>query len=111
MKGVNYYRLKQVDMDGHSTYSRTVAVTFDDKGRLITVFPNPAKDNLTISFASPQQNIQAQIYTTDGKLVRNELLGNVQRSTVLNVGNLITGTYLLEMIIGNEKKIIKFIKE
>jgi hypothetical protein len=111
VKGVNYYRLKQVDRDGHSSYSRTVAVTFDEKGRLISVFPNPAKDNLTISFASPQQNIQAEIFTTDGKLVRKESLGNVQRSTLLNVSDLITGTYLLEMIFGNEKKIIRFIKE
>ena len=110
-KGVNYYRLKQVDMDGHATYSRTVAVTFDDKGRLITVFPNPAKDNLTVSFASPQQNVSMKILAADGKLVRKESAASVQRSTDMNVKELIPGIYFLEIMTGNEKKVIRFIKE
>jgi hypothetical protein len=110
-KGVNYYRLKQVDMDGHSSYSRTVAVSFDEKGRLITVFPNPAKDKLNLSFASPQQNVLLEIFAADGKLVRKESAGHVQRNAELNVKGLNPGVYFLEIMIGNEKKVIKFIKE
>jgi trimeric autotransporter adhesin len=111
VKGVNYYRLKQVDMDGRSTFSRTIAITFDGKGKLITVFPNPAKDKLNVSFASPQQNVLIQIHTADGKLVRQASVGNVQRNADLNVTGLIPGTYLLKILIGNETQVVKFLKE
>jgi len=98
-------------MNGHSIYSRTVAVTFDEKGKLITVFPNPAKDNLNVSFASPQQNVSFLIHAADGKLVLIESAVTVQRNTDLNVKGLIPGVYFLEIMIGNKKKVIKFIKE
>ncbi len=111
VKGVNYYRLKQVDIDGRITYSRTIAITFDDKGKLMTVYPNPARDNLNISFASPQQNVLIQIHTIDGKLVRQASVGNVQRNADLNVTGLIPGTYLLKILIGNGTQVVKFIKE
>jgi hypothetical protein len=111
MKGVNYYRLKQVDMDGHSSYSRTVAVTFDEKGNLITLFPNPSSDKLNISFASPQQIVLLQIRAADGKLVRMESASNVQRNIDLNINELISGIYFLEIMTGNEKKTIRFFKE
>jgi hypothetical protein len=111
VKGVNYYRLKQVDIDGRSSYSRTIAITFDGKGKLITVFPNPAKDKLNVSFASPQQKVVLQIFAADGKLVRRESMESVQRTTELPVKNLIPGTYMLEIRIGKEKQVLQFIKD
>lgn len=47
LAGVNYYRLRQVDFDGTTDYSKVVAVTLD-KGDLMSIFPNPAKDRINI---------------------------------------------------------------
>lgn len=47
LAGINYYRLRQVDFDGTTDYSKVVAVTLD-KGELMSIFPNPAKDRINI---------------------------------------------------------------
>ena len=44
--GINYYRLKQVDLDGHYTYSPVVAVRFDLG--LLDIYPNPTTGLLYI---------------------------------------------------------------
>ncbi len=43
-KGVNYYRLKQLDHDGASSYSDVVAVALESAGLTQAFYPNPAKD-------------------------------------------------------------------
>ncbi|MBO7593406.1 MAG: T9SS type A sorting domain-containing protein [Salinivirgaceae bacterium] len=51
--GTMYYRLKQTDYDGSSSYSKTVAVTFAakavKKADSFTVYPNPVTDFITIA--------------------------------------------------------------
>ncbi|MCC6541446.1 MAG: T9SS type A sorting domain-containing protein [Flavobacteriales bacterium] len=44
--GLNYYRLKQVDLDGSSTYSEVQAVMVEHEEW--TVYPNPAHDHVSI---------------------------------------------------------------
>ena len=111
VKGVNYYRLKQVDNDGIFSYSRTIAVMFDEKGKLIILFPNPAKDKLTINFSQPQQNISLRIISSDGKEIMKEVVANIQRTYDVAVSKLIPGSYLVEVRIGKEKTVLQFIKE
>lgn len=47
LAGINYYRLRQVDFNGTTDHSKVVAVTLD-KGELMSIFPNPAKDRINI---------------------------------------------------------------
>ena len=43
--GMNYYRLKQTDLDGASTFSKITTVYFDQIGHSqVTIYPNPASD-------------------------------------------------------------------
>lgn len=109
--GVNYYRLKQVDHDGKSSYSRTITVTFDKKGRLMTAYPNPAKSILNIALSKPSDNVIIRIISSDGKLVRIEKVGFVQRNYELSIENLSSGSYILEVISGTDRNIVKFEKE
>lgn len=45
MSAVNYYRLKQVDFDGTSTYSKMIEVRVNiSESPVYTVYPNPATD-------------------------------------------------------------------
>lgn len=51
LSGTNYYRLKQVDADGHFSYSPVQAVSFDsfgEAGMIVQAWPNPVKDLFTI---------------------------------------------------------------
>ncbi|MEZ4806841.1 MAG: T9SS type A sorting domain-containing protein [Flavobacteriales bacterium] len=44
MKGLSYYRLRQVDLDGTWAVSRTEAVVFDGDGP-VHLYPNPVRDD------------------------------------------------------------------
>jgi len=58
--GINYYRLKMMDLNGDFTYSPTRAVSFNDDFEIvISVFPNPSNGLLTLSL--PQQLIASRI--------------------------------------------------
>jgi hypothetical protein len=47
--GNNFYRLKQVDNEGNEFYSTVVEKEVKEEVKAMTVFPNPAKDQFTIS--------------------------------------------------------------
>jgi hypothetical protein len=58
--GVSYYRLKQVDLDGTFTYSKTVKVSSDITSAL-RVYPNPLTNNELWVEASGDQNTDMRI--------------------------------------------------
>ncbi len=50
ISGVSYYRLKQTDFDGQSSYSRIKSITFDGLENIrFTIFPNPTKNVISIT--------------------------------------------------------------
>jgi len=109
--GINYYRLRQVDIDGRSTYSRIISVVFDGKSKLITAFPNPAKDKLTVAFSKPAENVLLRIIASDGKIIMTERLVSVLRNHEMDIDQLAAGAYILEVNSGNSKHNIRFVKE
>ncbi len=44
LNGNNFYRIKQVDVDGKYSYSKTITVTTKNAGYELLVFPNPVKN-------------------------------------------------------------------
>jgi hypothetical protein len=47
-QGMNYYRIRQTDRDGRYSYSKTVALSYHKNEREIVVFPNPAREKITV---------------------------------------------------------------
>ncbi|SFE81501.1 beta strand repeat-containing protein [Thermoflexibacter ruber] len=43
-KGINYYRLKQVDLDGKVNYSKIISLYFSGGEEIFNIFPNPSTD-------------------------------------------------------------------
>jgi hypothetical protein len=46
-EGINYYRLKQVDFDGRTTYSKVLSFEFEDLNG-VQIYPNPVQNELQI---------------------------------------------------------------
>lgn len=90
VKGVNYYRLRQVDADERTTYSRVVAVSFTHE-TAITVFPNPVSGTLYLSNVKPGSIIS--IYGTDGKRV-NRITAQTE-NVQADLGRLSGGIYVV----------------
>lgn len=59
---MNYYRLKQVDKDQNYSYSKIVAVAFDQMNTpSISMCPNPTNGEFTIHFLNPAKVGQAKV--------------------------------------------------
>lgn len=65
--GKNYYRLKQVDLDGSYNYSPIVVVDMLSDVEEISLFPNPATTELSI--ANTQAGDQILIYDAKNQLI------------------------------------------
>ncbi|MEO7048714.1 MAG: choice-of-anchor tandem repeat GloVer-containing protein [Ferruginibacter sp.] len=95
--GINFYRLQMVDIDGKITYSSIIKIVFVGKNEL-QVFPNPAKNTITIS--GLQSKGMIKILAADGKVVK-QLSANAG-SILVDLSTLTKGVYLLQF--NNENK-------
>jgi len=75
----------------------------------IIVYPNPAKDLITVALKDFQTDVIIKIYTIQGQEVNKEL--GVNGTTDIDISNLSSGVYFINII--DNKKIFtkKFIKE
>jgi hypothetical protein len=112
--GWNYYRVKQVDIDGQSSFTNIARVNFADKYSSVVTFPNPVKSTLNIEYYTENAG-QVKWIVIDGKgaVVKQAAFAVQSGSNLqqLNVGSLPAGSYLLRTISNNEVLISKFIKE
>ena len=84
--GVLYYRLRQVDQDGSTTYSAVQAVRWQPQGSAaLTLYPNPATGAATVQLAAgqPAEGSVVCLYTTRGQLVRRQSLSPKSASLML----------------------------
>ena len=81
-----------------------------DINLLVTAYPNPATDFLTLSIGEfDMSNLSFQLYDMQGKLLQNEKITANQTSIVMS--NLVPATYFVKVIQGNKKvKTFKIIK-
>lgn len=97
-QGINFYRLKMVDIDGRFTYSWIVIVQFSDKDQqVVKVFPNPANDNLYINFSNTVPAIfSCRLLDAAGKTVWGNDINTATRNTVpINTAALAEGIYFV----------------
>ena len=73
LKGINFYRIRQVDKDGNFKYSKTVSVKLNFNTTGVSVIANPFHNALTIDFtSSTSQVISARLVDITGKQVAAE---------------------------------------
>jgi len=104
IQGWNYYRLKQIDFDGKSEYSNTVALYFDGENFSIVLYPNPAKGQFTLESFGEAKIFDAAIFNTLGQEIRKVKTGEVN-----HVEDLAAGNYFIKIKADNQiitKKLI-----
>ena len=80
--GVNYYRIKQVDLDGNSKYSVTVVFKLNIVKTDVSVLANPFNNNITVDFLSTHnQVVSTSLFDMAGKQVLSRQLTIAKGST------------------------------
>jgi len=88
LPGINYYRLKQTDINGKYQYSGARLVKLDMAGS-VTVFPNPTHNNVTINGLKAGQLIQ--LHSVSGQLLIEKKAAGAQEN--IDLSGLATGVY------------------
>lgn len=106
--GMNYYRIKSVDMDGQFTYS-SVEQVFVEQTNQISLYPNPVMNTLHVLLNTNADNTLIEIYSIDGQKQLSEYAN--QANHAINVAHLQKGTYMIR--ISNNEKIYtsKFVRQ
>ncbi len=94
--GIYYYRLKQVDFDGRSSYSEIKQVEIQAKGTSLEVFPNPANDYLQIKFDRPSSGQWLIIYDYSGKMVFQKHIEQGMTLDEIQIKDLVKGMYCIK---------------
>ena len=100
LPGISYYRLKQTDFDGTSSYSEVVAVKLTSEATDFRLYPNPAKGNVSLFFASELNgNCKIKLVDISGREVLCKQLLNNSRTadTTLDVSSLQSGIYYVSV--------------
>lgn len=93
-QGKNFYRLKQVDVDGHSTISSIVTILVSQQ-TVISLAPNPASTRLNLSVSQPVSGkLQLTLTTLLGQQVWTTMLAGNTSNTTVNLPALTKGVYV-----------------
>ena len=112
IKGVNYYRLKQVDLDGTFDYSNNIAVRLENQQN-VQVYPNPIEEAAQLYLESDHaSSITILVVDAAGKEVITET-ANLEKGAntlSLSMSEWETGIYYLQIVQPEGTKTIRLIK-
>lgn len=98
-KGLVYYRLKMVDLDGKSQHSPIKIVRMgEEKANVsILVYPNPVANELRVTLPATwhDKKVTIDIITANGVLVKRMVTNNASQTETINVRALTPGSYLV----------------
>ena len=101
-----FYRLKMIDIDRTTTYSKIASVDFDKK-YTVYVYPNPASNKIHMEGIRNYKYMR--ITDVTGKIVYEQ---NVSRgSETINISNLLKGLYIIRLTGNDDQQIVKFLKK
>ncbi|MBI2729580.1 MAG: T9SS type A sorting domain-containing protein [Sphingobacteriales bacterium] len=111
LKGVDvsktiYYRVKQSDIDGKSSYTPVRTVKLSQKQNMIQINPNPFVDNITVKYMSEVSgSMDIRVMNANGQTVvakKSTLVKGFNSTAIYNLGSLARGLYIVEVMINGE---------
>ncbi len=108
--GKVYYRLAMVELNGTRSYSAVAAVTNNDRGMAITVFPNPVQRHFTVRFGKQIIYGQLQLLNGMGGIVYDATIKDeVEKKIDMLV--LVKGFYFLKIQDGEREYVQRIVAE
>lgn len=92
--GPVYYRIRQVDFDGHSVYSEVRAIRIGNGTLTLMVYPNPSRGTTNVAIPSGIGSVDVSVDDVTGKSVQR--FSNLNTSS-LQLTNLKAGMYFIRV--------------
>jgi N-formylglutamate amidohydrolase len=100
LSNLTYYRLKQTDFDGKTTYSPIISIENQKGKNALTVYPNPSKGTFHIVINNKEEGQSiVTLYNMQGQLVFQKEMEQMQNVTDIKIAlpSLSKGTYFLKL--------------
>ena len=98
--GILYYRLRCVDVDGRYTYSavKVVKVGKQSEALKLSVFPNPATNNVQVAVPAQWQNkkVVFDLYAANGNLVKRFTSDQSSQVLTMQLTDIPAGLYVVK---------------
>lgn len=114
LTGNNYYRIKQVDIDGKFSYSKVVTVKYEEAvTNKMVITPNPVRNTIRLQLDNNETVYDLKVYSVDGKLQLQNTGAAVQLNSQLNgqINKLTNGLYFIQLRSKEKIFTASFIKE
>ena len=109
-QGKAYYRLKMIDVDTKSEYSRIIVLNINCSKGSVVVYPNPASEVLNVNIVgADDKGTVASLFNQSGQVVLSKNLPN--GSNELDIRKLATGIYQLRLVNNTGTENIKIVKD
>lgn len=113
IRGMNFYRLRALDMDGRETISEIRSVKNEGRNQLI-VYPNPVGERLNMTYYSEKaEEAVLMIFNDEGRRLYMRKL-NLPAGTaniVLDDIRLAAGSYSLELLTSGNRHVQRILKQ
>jgi len=107
--GMNYYRLKEVDLDGNYNYSPVIVVRMGKKSVEPLVFPNPVDGAFNV-VAGRESMKEINVYDVSGRRAIQMINTSASSTLVVPCTDLAPGVYIVEIRTDNQRYLKKVIK-
>ena len=108
--GRNYYRIKQIDLDGRFTYSSIIVLQNSDVKAKLIIAPNPVINTVSLFF-SEAGNKTIQLISMDGRVVLTQHINGVNSTHLINMEQMPAGMYVLRLVTGKGTDTYKINKQ
>ncbi|MBY0425228.1 MAG: T9SS type A sorting domain-containing protein, partial [Cytophagales bacterium] len=111
--GKSYYKIQQVDYNGESSFSDTRSISIQNL-KFLTVAPNPGNGILNLeSFLSvdAEVKISVQNILAEELYHSEELASKGAFTKTIQIDQLASGMYLIQLTSGNDAQVVKYIKQ
>jgi hypothetical protein len=72
-----YYKVVMTDISGAVQYTNTIVISQDDMSLAVNVYPNPAKDEVTLETNGLFKRIVFTLHSADGRVVQQASYSNM----------------------------------
>jgi trimeric autotransporter adhesin len=105
IKGINYYRLKMIDLDGRTTYSPVQSVLFSNNDQVL-IAPNPTSDFINIYLATTAATpVSISLTDVNGKLLKT--VNTLDQQVKWTTTGLAKGIYFVRIVRAGETTVQK----